>query len=186
MPSGPPLASNRGPNGNALGAFPLSEQMVATLPKSASPQVNDAFDAVALASHAAMLAVGFRLIGLGEDDKIEAPADTSESPRLPSKWNALKGSYAFRYKHSQSSIEYLLKVNSKGKKAVIMGMGVGDDRTYTFDVKVHEFVSDGNLPATPFTDGISESEAGRKIIDVFISIGRLSDLGCLMRLNIVQ
>ncbi|KAK0935030.1 hypothetical protein LTS01_026166, partial [Friedmanniomyces endolithicus] len=31
-----------------------------------------------------------------------------------------------------------------GNKAVIMGMGLGDDRTHSFDLRVQDYVSDGN------------------------------------------
>jgi len=160
--------------------------MVASLPKDASPQLKNSFDAVALAAHAGMMAVGFRLIGLGEDHKIEAQSDPAQPSPLPAEWNATKGSYAFRYAHGQSSMDYLLKVNSMGNKAVVMGMGIGDDRTCSFDVKVRDYVSDGNLPVTPMAEGTSQDDARRKLIDVFISVGRLSDLGSLMRLNVIQ
>lgn len=178
--------SNNSPVGNVLGANSLGQHMVASLPKDVSPQLKNSFDAIALAGHAGMLAVGFRLVGLGEDHKIEAQSDASQPSTLPSSWNATKGSYAFRYAHSQSSMEYLLKVNSMGNKAVVMGMGIGDDKTCSFDIKVRDYVSDGNLPATPIAEGTAQDEAQRKLADVFISVGRISDLGSLMRLNIIQ
>ncbi|EMC91955.1 hypothetical protein BAUCODRAFT_312055 [Baudoinia panamericana UAMH 10762] len=175
-----------GPTGNIMSAASLCRFMVPSLAGGASPQIKNSYDAVALAAHAAFQAVGFRLVGLGEDHKIEAQSDPDRPSPLPAEWNAVKGSYAFRYKHSQSSMEYLLKVNSMGNKAVLMGMGMGDDRTCSFDIKVQDYVSDGNLPASPVSEGEPESEAARKLLDVFISNGRLSDLGSLMRLQIIQ
>ncbi|WPH04618.1 Hypothetical protein R9X50_00751000 [Acrodontium crateriforme] len=171
---------------NALGAQSLSQVMAASIPVSANPQLNSAFDAIALACHAGMLAVGFRLIGLGEDHKIEAHSDNTHTQPLPEQWNALNGSYAFRYAHSQSSMEYLLKVSRMGSTAVVMGMAIGDDKTCTFDVKTQEFVSDGNLPATPVTENSSSEEIAKKIQDVFISAGRLSDLGSLLQVKLIQ
>jgi hypothetical protein len=44
--------------------------MAASLPKDASPQIKGPYDAVALAVHAGMIAVGFKLRGLGEDHQI--------------------------------------------------------------------------------------------------------------------
>jgi hypothetical protein len=55
--------------GNPLSAASLSLFMATSLPKSEGPQLNNATEAVALAVHAGMLAVGFRLIGLGEDER---------------------------------------------------------------------------------------------------------------------
>jgi hypothetical protein len=59
--------------GNPLSAASLSTFMAASLPKGsdgADPQLKTTYEAVALASHACMIAVGFRLVGLGEDDRI--------------------------------------------------------------------------------------------------------------------
>lgn len=55
---------------NPLSATSLATYMSASLPKEASPQIKGAYDAVALAVHAGMIAVGFKLIGLGEDHRI--------------------------------------------------------------------------------------------------------------------
>lgn len=56
--------------GNPLSAESLTALMASSLPKDACPQLKNPFDAIALAIHAGMIAVGFRLIGLGEDHKI--------------------------------------------------------------------------------------------------------------------
>lgn len=57
-------------SGNVFSAQNLSEYMFKSLPKEPAPQLRDPYDAVALLSHVCMLAVGFRLIGLGENHKI--------------------------------------------------------------------------------------------------------------------
>jgi hypothetical protein len=44
--------------------------MAAALPKRAGPQIRNPYEATALAVHAGMVAVGFRLVGLGEDHRI--------------------------------------------------------------------------------------------------------------------
>ena len=174
------------PDGNILSAISLCRFMGKSLPKNASPQLKNAFDAIALAAHGSMLAVGFRLVGLGEDHRIEASSDASRLQALPTEWNANNGSYSFRYAHSQSSMEFLLKVSRMANKAVIMGMGMGDDKTCSFDITARDYVSDGNLPSTPVSESSSEDDTRRAITDVFISGGRLSDLGSLMRLSVIQ
>lgn len=55
---------------NVFSSKNLCEVMLSSLPKAASPHLRDPYDAVALLSHACMLAVGFRLEGLGEDHRI--------------------------------------------------------------------------------------------------------------------
>jgi hypothetical protein len=44
--------------------------MVSSIPSGANPGIKNPFEAVALAVHAGFLAVGFRLVGLGEEGRI--------------------------------------------------------------------------------------------------------------------
>ncbi|SMR58712.1 unnamed protein product [Zymoseptoria tritici ST99CH_1E4] len=176
--------ADRIPPENVLSGAYLSRVMVASLPTDVSPHLKTPADAIALGTHASMLAVGFRLVGLGEDHRIEAQSDSKETQPLPSEWNAQNGGYAFRYKHQQSSMEFLVKISRMGSKIVVNAMGLGDDRTCTFDLKATDFVSEGNLPLT--IEGTNKDEADKKVIDTFISVGRLSDLGSLMRVKLIQ
>jgi hypothetical protein len=56
--------------GNPLSAGSLSTFMAASLPRTAGRQLKNPYEAVALAVHAGMLAVGFRLVGLGDEGRI--------------------------------------------------------------------------------------------------------------------
>jgi hypothetical protein len=64
--------------GNPLSAASLALFMATSLPKGEGPQLKNATEAVALAVHAGMIAVGFRLVGLGEDERI----GKNPAPRL--------------------------------------------------------------------------------------------------------
>jgi hypothetical protein len=180
------VQQSAGPRGNVLSTTSLAFIIRASLPKDPSPQIKTSHEVIALACHAAMIAVGFRMVGLGEDHKLETSSDRDDTQELPAEWNAHTGAYSFRYKHEQSSMEYLIKVNRMGNKVVVIGMALGDDKTYSFDVKTQEFMSEGNLPATPKKEGATDDEIERTIQNLFISMGRLSDIGSLMRLNIMQ
>jgi hypothetical protein len=57
-------------SGNPLSAASLSLFMASSLPKREDPQLKNGTEAVALAIHAGMIAVGFRLIGLGEEERV--------------------------------------------------------------------------------------------------------------------
>jgi len=57
-------------SGEPLSAGSLATFMSASLPEDAEPQLRNEWDAAALAVHAGMIAVGFRLVGLGEDHRI--------------------------------------------------------------------------------------------------------------------
>jgi len=68
-------------HGNVLSAHNVAQVMLASLPKSPESQLRDPFDAIALLCHACMLAVGFRLIGLGKDQKIGRSIPLTPSER---------------------------------------------------------------------------------------------------------
>jgi hypothetical protein len=66
------MVGTSSPGGNPLSAGSLATFMATSLPLNQSPQLKTPYEAIALAVHAGMLAVGFRLVGLGEDHKIGA------------------------------------------------------------------------------------------------------------------
>ena len=176
------MTATSGPADVHCGAS-LASHMAASLPPDGSPQLHSAYDAIGLAAHASMLAVGFRLVGLGEDDGLELATADSPSP-LPKEWNASPGAVGFRYAHTQSSMQFLLKVTRMGNKAVVMGMALGADRTCSVDVTAREYVAEGRLPLV--RPGGGDDEVPRRVMDVFVSEDRLGDFGSLMRVKIIQ
>lgn len=82
-------------------------------------------------------------------------------------------------------MEYIIKVGRLGSKAVVDAIATGDDKRTSFDIPVKDYVSEGNLPLTP-TESLVSEEGKKKIQDIFISAGRLSDLGSLLKLKIIQ
>ncbi|RMJ26488.1 hypothetical protein PHISP_02639 [Aspergillus sp. HF37] len=137
--------------------------------------LNNSYEAIAVVGHACMAAVDFRLVGLGEDHNIEP----SESPSLPAEWNA-DSTYAFRYAHAQSSMQYLLKISRLGNNAVVMALALGDDRTSSFDIPVKDYISGSALPVS------SAADLASSLRDVFISTPRLNDLIGLFKINVIQ
>ncbi|KAB8222466.1 PI31 proteasome regulator N-terminal-domain-containing protein [Aspergillus novoparasiticus] len=134
------------------------------------------YEAVALIGHACMLAVNFRLVGLGEEHTIEG---SSENTSLPPGWNA-NDTFSFRYAHSQSSMQYLLKVSRIGNNALIFALALGDDKTTSFDIPVKDFISASSLPVS------SSTEPNATLSEVFISTPRLTDLIGLFKINVIQ
>ena len=55
---------------NPLSPSSLASVMASSLPTDATASIKNEYEATALFSHACMVAVGFRLVGLGEDDRI--------------------------------------------------------------------------------------------------------------------
>lgn len=114
-------------------------------------------------------------------------SDGDEDPkRLPDGWNATTSSnYAFRYAHSQSSLQYLVKISRLGGKAVINGLGVGDDKVHSVDFHIKDFLSESSFP---FTLSSSEDldQQVQSLQAVFISPGRMADLASSFKLQIIQ
>ncbi|KAL6719337.1 hypothetical protein ACLMJK_003576 [Lecanora helva] len=201
--------------GNVFSAINLSEYMYKSLPKAPTLELRNPFDAIALLTHACMLAVGFRLIGLGEDHKIgiytlpslplshslthksttpNNPPETTSDPAspqpLPAEWNASSTSnYAFRYAHTQSSLTYLIKISRLGSKAVINGLAIEDEKVHTKDFAVKDFASESSFPHTipsPSSENEGLNEGALSIRQAFISAGRMTDAASLLKLNIIQ
>ncbi|KAJ5159468.1 uncharacterized protein N7482_006472 [Penicillium canariense] len=140
------------------------------------PSLQTPYEAVALVGHACMAAVDFRLVGLGEDHNLDS---STETPALPTEWNAYP-TFAFRYAHAQSSMQYVLKVSRLGNNAVVFALALGDDRTSSFDLPAKDYISESALPLTHTGD------LPGALRDVFISPARLGDLIGLFKINVIQ
>jgi hypothetical protein len=155
--------------------------------------VSSSYEAIALFSHACMIAVGFRLLGFGEGQKtgkvppmkfslnhILTHATEEEcsrlAPRLSTKWNSSFGSHSFLYAHSQSSMEYVVKIDRLGGKAEIRGIGLGDERISRFEITAKDYISSAALPLRISLTASGEedrSDLAIKLKDVFISPSRI-------------
>ncbi|KAL8757548.1 MAG: hypothetical protein Q9199_002154, partial [Rusavskia elegans] len=172
--------------GNVFSSKNLCACMLSSLPKGISPQVRDAYDAVALLANACMLAVGFRLQGLGEDHIIDTISDPKDPQPLPQEWNASATSnYAFRYAHTQSSLQFILKISRLGNKAIVNGLAIDDDKVHTLEVLIKDFVSQSSLPFTADSTETTEQNES-KLVNIFISAGRVADLCAMIKLQIIQ
>jgi len=77
----------------------------------ASPQ-----DAIAALVHSALTALAFRLVVIGQ---VSTPL-TLESNVLPVEWNKNgPAHHSFRYRHEQSSLEFLVNVSKLGTRTLI-------------------------------------------------------------------
>ncbi|KAF3035198.1 hypothetical protein E8E12_001823 [Didymella heteroderae] len=199
--------------GNPLSAGSLSLFMATALPRGDSSKLKNGTEAIALAVHAGMLAVGFRLVGLGENERIgecaaflslaspdthistkftvldtqtliEAYADAENPNPLPTTWNATS-LYTFRYKHAQSAMDYHINVHKLGGKAAVSAIAIGDDRPKNFDVTTKDYLSESMLPLS-IPEDMSTEDAAKKLMDLFISSGRLNDLSAELKLKVIQ
>lgn len=78
-------------------------------------------DGLSALTHSAMTVLGFRLIGVDDNSSPR----TFEGNVLPSGWNDHgPGSYTLRYKHEQSSFEFVLKVFKLGSRTMISAIAL--------------------------------------------------------------
>lgn len=98
--------------------------LISTLPTLLPPNAQTLptqYDALAALLHTAMISLSFRLVAL--DDT--SPAQEMLNSTLPESWNrGAPESFAFRYKHDQSSLVFFLKIVKLGTRTLIHGLAL--------------------------------------------------------------
>ncbi|KAK0636656.1 PI31 proteasome regulator N-terminal-domain-containing protein [Bombardia bombarda] len=112
---------------NPLDPASILDGMAEALPThekgDTTSDLSSSLDAVALFTHACMVGLGFRLLGFNEDHKIESEC-AKLAPRLPPHWNSSLNSHSFVYAHTQSSMQFIIRVDRMGGKAEIRGLAL--------------------------------------------------------------
>lgn len=150
--------------------------------KSIQPEtgLKDEYDGLACLAHACMLSTGFKFIELGEAEKAQQSITASELSSLPAAWNTSNSSmYAFRYTHDQSSMEFVIRVSRMGRRTMIFGIAVDDDKTCSFDIATQDFTSENFYPWKP-------EENAEALTNGYISMSRMKDFSSRFKLNVLQ
>ncbi|KAI9000889.1 PI31 proteasome regulator N-terminal-domain-containing protein [Trametes punicea] len=161
---------------NILDASALLHALPNVLPpekkKLDSPQ-----DAIAALIHTVFTVLGFRLVSTDESD----PAQTYESNVLPREWNQHgPGNYAFRYKHEQSSLEFLVKVVKLGSRTLVNSIAIETDKTATLDISTNDFTSPSFFPHD------LSAQNSPPLVHGFISSNRIDDFVSQLKLTTLQ
>jgi hypothetical protein len=102
-----------------------------------------------------------------------APLAEAESlaPRLPPQWNSGFGSLSFVYKHKQSAMSFVIRIDRMGTKVEVRGLAVGDENIRRFERAVRNVVQSNNLPVriTRTAQGEDRSDLPEKLRKVFVS-----------------
>lgn len=177
---------------NALDPAALISLLPTLLPPSAK-NLNTPQDALASLAHAAMSALGFRLTAVDESS-----SSIHENNVLPTEWNKSgPGHYTFKYKHEQSSLEFVIKVSKLGSRTLINAIALEvcilnaycsfralilsqTDKVTSFDVATDDFSS---LSFYPYDAGSSDAQP---LIHGFISSNRVVDFMSQFKLKILQ
>lgn len=89
-------------------------------------------DAIVSLIHSVMNALSFRLVGVDDTDSIT----TYTNNILPEHWNAHgPGNYTLRYKHEQSSLEFVVKVTKLAARTILNAIAV--EVCYTLYIYLH-------------------------------------------------
>ncbi|KAJ7667871.1 PI31 proteasome regulator N-terminal-domain-containing protein [Mycena polygramma] len=150
--------------------------LLPTLLPSSKKTLSSSQDGIAALLHAAMTSLSFRLIGIDES----SPA-TSALTVLPEDWNKNGPShYTFRYRHDQSSLEFVVKVSKLGGRTLINAIALESDKASSLDIATNDFVSPSFYP-----HDLSASDS-MPLIHGFISSNRVADLMSQFKLKIIQ
>ncbi|KAH9045183.1 PI31 proteasome regulator N-terminal-domain-containing protein [Lactarius pseudohatsudake] len=100
-------------------------------------------DAITALVHTSFHVLSFRLVAV--DDS--TPASNILEGVLPDSWNSHgPGSYTLRYRHEQSSLEFVVKVVKLGSRTLINGIAVESDKTASLDIATNDFTSPSFFP----------------------------------------
>ena len=92
--------------------------LLSSLPKylPIDKELKNPQDALAVLIHTILSDLAFRLVGIDEDSS----PSTYEGNVLPEEWNKHSpGNYTFRYRHEQSSLEFLVKISKLSNRTLI-------------------------------------------------------------------
>ncbi|KAG5637458.1 hypothetical protein H0H81_004475 [Sphagnurus paluster] len=135
-------------------------------------------DAVVALIHSIFSTVGFRLIAIDET----SPANLSLANVLPDGWNKHgSGNYTLRYRHEQSSLEFVLKISKLGGRTLINAIALESDKVASLDISTNDFVS-----ASFFPHDLGSESNTQPLVHGFISSNRIADLTSQVKLKLLQ
>ncbi|KAJ7638691.1 PI31 proteasome regulator N-terminal-domain-containing protein [Roridomyces roridus] len=160
---------------NILDPAALTALLPTLLPAS-KKTLSSSQDGIAALVHTALTALAFRLIAIDESSQSSLSSNT-----LPEGWNKDGPShYTFKYKHDQSSLEFLFKVSKLGGRTLINAIALESDKASSLDIATNDFVSPSFYP-----QDLSNPDA-TPLIHGFISSNRVTDLMSQFKLKIIQ
>lgn len=173
----------------------MADALPAHQPGDDSSDLASSYEAIALLVHAYLAALNFRLCGFDQDKPICKQGDEklpdlpntltktslkaeceSLAPRLPPAWNSGFGSLSFVYKHKQSSMQFVFRIDRMGSKVEVRGLAVGDENIHRFDRTVRDVVDSSALPIRISMDQGQEDRSNlvEKLRRAFVSENAIS------------
>ncbi|KAK1249474.1 hypothetical protein MKX07_002990 [Trichoderma sp. CBMAI-0711] len=178
------------PEAGPLGPAAIQKAMAEALPaqdsQDDSPAIKSPYEAIALAVHAYLALLDFRLVGFDESRFL--PECESFAPRLPPSWNQRPEAVSLVYKHKQSSMIFVVRVDRLGSKAEIRGLAVGDEKIYRIEYAVKDVVQESALPLRITSDSGNEDRSGALVerIGGLFAGGAIERIAHDVKVQIVQ
>jgi proteasome inhibitor subunit 1 (PI31) len=150
--------------------------LIPTVLSPSSKTLQSPQDALAVLSHSILSALAFRLIAIDDDSS----GIQSSTNVLPEEWNKNgPGSYTFRYKHEQSSLEFIIKLTKLGSRTIVNAIAAETDKETSLAISTADFTSPS---AFPYDTAASESP----LVHCYISSNRVTDFVSQFQLKIIQ
>ncbi|GAA5821228.1 hypothetical protein JCM10212_005325 [Sporobolomyces blumeae] len=135
---------------------------------------------LALVVHSIHSSLSFRLV-----DPVPTPPPSDdpdqEANKLPDDWPKQGHELKFRYKHDQSSLEFVVSVIDLGDKLVVNANALNNPRSTSFDLVLTDYFSPTRVRALPIS---VRSDLSRS--NPFATEARFDDLVLLYRFHVVQ
>ncbi|KAF9057705.1 PI31 proteasome regulator N-terminal-domain-containing protein [Panaeolus papilionaceus] len=161
---------------NILDPSALISTLPTILPSSTSKNLSSQNDGLAALVHTIFTVLAFRLVAMDDAATTSLP----EGNLLPDDWNKNgPGHYTFKYKHDQSSLEFVIKVSKLGSRTLINAIALESDKVATLDISTDDFTSKSFYPC----DVAVQNQA---LVHGFISSHRVSDLTTQLKLKIIS
>ncbi|KAI9023376.1 PI31 proteasome regulator N-terminal-domain-containing protein [Hyaloraphidium curvatum] len=174
----------------------LAERALGSAPQDALPRTQT--ELVAAVLHAAMVALGFRCIGIGEEGEPGAAgaaaaqagdSGAEQDPTMPAGWNT-QAAYAFRYRHPQSSLTFLVKSLRMADRILVHGMAVEDGKLRSFEIPISTHLVPPLAATYPVTPSVLSAPrapgSDSPLLAYFRSAQSLQDMLNLFKIQIVQ
>jgi hypothetical protein len=116
--------------------------------KDKQPTLRNEFDAVVAVLHCTMREMGF--ICTGHEEKASSD-DEFDKQVFAEGWNKSNDSYSFQYKHTQSTMTFIVKYLLMNDKLLVHGLSKEDNKVFSLELSVKEYVTEkiplGNVDA---------------------------------------
>ncbi|KAF3076592.1 hypothetical protein CFAM422_001713 [Trichoderma lentiforme] len=156
-------------------------------PNDESSDIASSYEVVALLAHAYFVSLDFRLYGFNEDKLLEECQTLA--PRLPPQWNNGFGALSFVYRHKQSAMTFVLRIDRMGAKVEVRALAVGDEKIYRIEYETRKVVNASKLPFRIPLDGQGQENRSNLVgmlKTLFDSPGTIERIIRDLRVNLVQ